>query len=45
MRWDRLSILIDRLAHEQEEMGVMLTMGDGKVVSIYIFIFTYFSFK
>uniref|UniRef100_T1HA14 Phosphatidylinositol-3-phosphatase SAC1 n=3 Tax=Rhodnius prolixus TaxID=13249 RepID=T1HA14_RHOPR len=33
MRWDRLSILIDRLAHEQEEMGVMLTMGDGKVVS------------
>ncbi|KAK9511175.1 hypothetical protein O3M35_005787 [Rhynocoris fuscipes] len=33
MRWERLQILIDRLAHEQEEMGVLLTVGDGKVVS------------
>lgn len=29
MRWDRLNILIDRLAHEQDEFGVFhLTKGD-----------------
>ncbi|XP_014260133.1 phosphatidylinositide phosphatase SAC1 [Cimex lectularius] len=33
MRWDRLQILIDRLAQDQEDMGVMMMVGDGKIVS------------
>ncbi|XP_022899829.1 phosphatidylinositol-3-phosphatase SAC1 [Onthophagus taurus] len=34
MRWDRLSILIDRLQFEQEEMGYFLMMRDGSLVSM-----------
>ncbi|XP_067006317.1 phosphatidylinositol-3-phosphatase SAC1-B [Anabrus simplex] len=33
MRWDRLSILIDRLAHEQDEFGCFLLTRDGTLVS------------
>ncbi|XP_065363611.1 phosphatidylinositol-3-phosphatase SAC1 [Calliphora vicina] len=33
MRWDRLNILIDRLAHEQEEFSVFHIRDDGRVVS------------
>nr|CAD7576703.1 unnamed protein product [Timema californicum] len=33
MRWDRLSILIDRLAHEQDEFSMFLMTRDGTVVS------------
>ncbi|XP_063217317.1 phosphatidylinositol-3-phosphatase SAC1-B [Bacillus rossius redtenbacheri] len=32
MRWDRLSILIDRLAHEQDEFGFFLMTKDGTLV-------------
>ncbi|XP_033158809.1 phosphatidylinositide phosphatase SAC1 isoform X1 [Drosophila mauritiana] len=33
MRWDRLNILIDRLAHEQDQFGVYHVFDDGKLVS------------
>ncbi|XP_046803046.1 phosphatidylinositol-3-phosphatase SAC1-like [Lucilia cuprina] len=33
MRWDRLNILIDRLAHEQEEFSVFHIRDDGRIVS------------
>lgn len=33
MRWERLSILIDRLAHEQDEFGYFLMTRDGTLVS------------
>lgn len=33
MRYDRLSILIDRLAHEQDEFGYFLINNDGMVIS------------
>lgn len=33
MRWDRLSILLDRLAHEQDEFGMFFLTRDGTVVS------------
>ncbi|XP_070575933.1 phosphatidylinositol-3-phosphatase SAC1-like [Ptychodera flava] len=31
MRWDRLSILIDRLAKDQEDMGYFMMLRDGTV--------------
>ena len=34
MRWDRLSILIDRLAHDQDEMGFFLMLRDGSLSSL-----------
>lgn len=34
LRWDRLSILIDRLAHEQDEFGCFLLTRDGTLVSL-----------
>lgn len=34
LRWDRLSILIDRLAHEQDEFGYFLLTRDGTLVSL-----------
>lgn len=34
MRWDRLSILIDRLSFEQDEMGFFLLMRDGSLISL-----------
>lgn len=33
MRWDRLNILIDRLAHEQEDFGFFHAFDNGKLVS------------
>jgi len=33
MRYDRLSILIDRLAHEQEEFGYLLLVRDGTLAA------------
>ncbi|XP_047001816.1 phosphatidylinositol-3-phosphatase SAC1 isoform X2 [Schistocerca americana] len=33
LRWDRLSILLDRLSHEQDEFGVFLLTRDGTLVS------------
>lgn len=33
MRWDRLNILIDRLAHEQDEFGVFHLRRDGALLS------------
>ncbi|CAA9998723.1 unnamed protein product [Nesidiocoris tenuis] len=33
MRWERLSILIDRISHDLEEMGYTLMINDEKVVS------------
>lgn len=34
MRWDRLSILIDRLALDQDEMGFFLILRDGSLSSL-----------
>lgn len=34
MRWDRLSILIDRIALEQDEMGYFLLLRDGTLLSL-----------
>lgn len=34
MRWDRLNILIDRLAHEQDEMSVSHLRDNGSVISL-----------
>lgn len=34
MRWDRLNILIDRLAHEQDEFSVFHLRDDGSLISI-----------
>ncbi|CAH1364059.1 hypothetical protein MTP99_000411 [Tenebrio molitor] len=31
MRWDRLSILIDRVSHDQDEMGFFLMLRDGSL--------------
>lgn len=33
MRWDRLSILLDRLGHEQDDFSYFLLTRDGTVVS------------
>lgn len=33
MQWHRLNILIDRLAHEQDEMGVFHVKSDGTIIS------------
>ncbi|XP_034951081.1 phosphatidylinositide phosphatase SAC1 [Chelonus insularis] len=33
MRWDRLNILMDRLAHDQEQMGYFLLSKDGALIS------------
>ncbi|EDW76978.1 uncharacterized protein Dwil_GK21146 [Drosophila willistoni] len=33
MRWDRLNILIDRLAHEQDQFGFFHSFDDGNLVS------------
>lgn len=33
MRYDRLDVLIDRLAHEQDEFGYFLINGEGMVLS------------
>lgn len=33
MQWHRLNILIDRLAHEQDEMGVFHVKTDGTVIT------------
>lgn len=33
MQWHRLNILIDRLAHEQDEMGAFHVKTDGTVIS------------
>ncbi|XP_017104062.2 phosphatidylinositol-3-phosphatase SAC1 isoform X2 [Drosophila bipectinata] len=33
MRWDRLNVLIDRLAHEQDGFGYYHIFDDGKLVS------------
>lgn len=33
MRWDRLSILLDRLSHEQDELSLFLLTRDGTLVS------------
>lgn len=34
MRWDRLSILLDRLAHEQDDFSCFLLTRDGTLASI-----------
>lgn len=34
MRWDRLSILIDRVAHDQDEMGFFMALKKGALVSL-----------
>lgn len=34
MQWHRLNILIDRLAHEQDEMGVFHVKTDGRVIQM-----------
>ncbi|XP_075238131.1 phosphatidylinositol-3-phosphatase SAC1 [Lycorma delicatula] len=34
MRWDRLKILIDRLAHEQDEFSHFLLLRDGTLASL-----------
>ncbi|XP_018324345.1 phosphatidylinositide phosphatase SAC1 [Agrilus planipennis] len=34
MRWDRLSILVDRVANDQDEMGYFLLMRDGSLASL-----------
>lgn len=34
MRWDRLSILIDRIAIDQDEMGFFLILRDGSLISL-----------
>ncbi|PSN49044.1 Phosphatidylinositide phosphatase SAC1 [Blattella germanica] len=34
MKWDRLSMLIDRLGHEQDEFGCFLLKRDGTLVSL-----------
>ncbi|XP_015608691.1 phosphatidylinositide phosphatase SAC1 [Cephus cinctus] len=33
MRWDRLNVLMDRLAHDQEQMGYFLLSRDGALLS------------
>lgn len=33
MKWERLNILIDRLAHEQDEFGQFLLARDGALIS------------
>lgn len=33
MRWDRLSILLDRLAHEQDDFSYFLLTRDGTLIS------------
>lgn len=33
LRWDRLNILMDRLAHDQEQMGYFLLTRDGLLLS------------
>lgn len=33
MRYDRISILIDRLAHEQDEFGYFLINSEGMIIS------------
>jgi hypothetical protein len=32
MRWERLNILIDRLAHEQDEFGQFILARDGALI-------------
>ena len=34
MQWDRLNILMDRLAHDQEQMGYFLLTRDGALLSV-----------
>ena len=34
MRWDRLNILMDRLAHDAEQMGYFLLTRDGALLSV-----------
>lgn len=34
MRWDRLNILMDRLSHDQEQMGYFLLSRDGSLLSV-----------
>lgn len=34
MRWDRLSILINRVAVDQDEMGFFLLLRDGSLISL-----------
>lgn len=34
LRWDRLSMLTDRLAHEQDEFGYFLLTRDGTLVAL-----------
>ncbi|KAK0077686.1 hypothetical protein PV325_003590 [Microctonus aethiopoides] len=34
MRWDRLNNLMDRLAHDQEQMGYFLLSKDGTMLSV-----------
>lgn len=34
MRWDRLHILMDRLSHDQEQMGYFLLSKDGALLSV-----------
>ena len=34
LRWDRLSILLDRLSFDQDEMGYFMLMRDGSLVSL-----------
>lgn len=34
MKWERLSILIDRVAHDQDEMGYFLLLRDGSLISL-----------
>lgn len=33
LRWDKLNTLMDRLAHDQEQMGYFLLMRDGALLS------------
>lgn len=34
MRWDRLSILIDRISYDQDEMGYFMLLRDGTLCSL-----------
>ncbi|XP_043266866.1 phosphatidylinositol-3-phosphatase SAC1 [Venturia canescens] len=34
MRWDRLNVLMDRLSHDQEQMGYFLLSKDGALLSV-----------
>lgn len=34
LRWDKLNILMDRLAHDQDQMGYFLLMKDGALLSV-----------